>query len=156
MSTIFPSPPCPARTTSKLDLSQRFHSFLLLLFPRFLFLFFFSNHASLNFFFAGERKYVSSPRDFNDDSPLYILHIFFLENTCKIFLVPRQIFLAFAWVRVYNDRVFQRDIDAMHDAIAIPRFLSAGKDQWFKDFFSLLCANISPRNTAILTFSRDS
>lgn len=68
----------------------------------------------------------------------------------------RQIFLAFAWVRVYNDRVFQRDIDAMHDAIAIPRFLSAGKDQWFKDFFSLLCANISPRNTAILTFSRDS
>lgn len=53
----------------------------------FLFLFLFSNHDSLDFFFAGERKYVSSPRDFNDDSPLYILHIFFLENTRKIFLV---------------------------------------------------------------------
>lgn len=120
----------------------------------FLFLFLFFQPRFARLFFCRRKKICNLAISMM--IPRYIFHIFFLENTRKIFLVPRQIFLAFAWVRVYNDRVFQRDIDAMHDAIAIPRFLSAGKDQWFKDFFSLLCANISPRNTAILTFSRDS
>lgn len=118
----------------------------------FLFLFFQSRFARL--FFCRRKKICKFTSRFQRRFPaIYSSHILPRKYSQNF---SRQIFLAFAWVRVYNDRVFQRDIDAMHDAIAIPRFLSAGKDQWFKDFFSLLCANISPRNTAILTFSRDS
>lgn len=61
MSTIFPSPPPdPARTTSKLDLSQRSHSFLLLLFPLFLS---FSFLFSFSFITTFCRKRNISPRD---------------------------------------------------------------------------------------------
>lgn len=70
----------------------------------------------------------------------------FAQMIAKFFVrrFPRPI----SNLRIY-DRTWrcssQRDIDAVHDAIAIPPFL-IGKDQWFKDFFfpSLCIAQTFP------------